>query len=148
MLTHYSQAPWLIPAFHDHHRPLSTDNTRDRRPKMIPNFSGPNRAREINLGGASSTSSQAVILNEAKVRREQREDARRRLENAVKIQAWWRGVQEARAVRKGLGEAFDSGNGGVAWSRYLVVGWADTPANWARLERWSTAMLKGQKLAG
>ncbi|KAF5340438.1 hypothetical protein D9758_013567 [Tetrapyrgos nigripes] len=55
--------------------------------------------RHINLGGTSTSTSQSTILDQAKVRREERLEAKRRSDAAIKVQSWWRGAQEARRVR-------------------------------------------------
>lgn len=114
---------------------------------MIPNFSGQSRPRNINLGGSSSTASQATILDQVKAQREQRLELKRRQENALKIQAWWRGTSEARQVRRRIRQAFDEEDGSatVAWTRYLVLGWSGSSEDWERLGRWSACMSHGMR---
>lgn len=69
---------------------------------MLPLFGDERRRREINLGGSTSVSSQAAILDQARARRMEREAQRKREECAIRIQAWWRGAREARRVRQQL----------------------------------------------
>ena len=74
---------------------------------MIPLF-GNERRRQINLGGSSSASSisHTTILNQAKQRRLEREDNRRRHDNAIRLQAWWRGMRESRITRNEMRKLF------------------------------------------
>ncbi|KAK7469449.1 ubiquitin-protein ligase (E3) [Stygiomarasmius scandens] len=65
---------------------------------MLPVW-GNERRRQINLGGAATSTSQSTILDQAKIRREERLEAKRKTDAAVKIQSWWRGNREARRVR-------------------------------------------------
>jgi len=65
---------------------------------MLPVW-GNERRRQINLGGAATSTSQSTILDQAKIRREERLEAKRKTDAAVKIQSWWRGNREARKVR-------------------------------------------------
>jgi ubiquitin-protein ligase E3 C len=60
------------------------------------------RRKQINLGGASSSTSYSTILDQAKLRREERIEHKRRTDNAVKVQAWWRGMKEQQRVRTEL----------------------------------------------
>jgi ubiquitin-protein ligase E3 C len=103
---------------------------------MIPLF-GNERKRQINLGGHSSSASHDSILNEAKAKREARQDQKRRLHNAVRIQAWWRGMREARAVRQELRKTFEQDVTGMMGLRCLVLVGQDERA----LAMWSTAMV-------
>lgn len=114
---------------------------------MLPTFefSGPGRARRIALGGSSTTSTHADILDKVEARRAERLNQRRRTENAVKIQAWWRGRSEARRVRAQLRRAFDDsaaggplkGKDAVMWTRALIVSGMGAQEDWLRLEKWS-----------
>jgi ubiquitin-protein ligase E3 C len=65
---------------------------------MLPVW-GNERKRHINLGGASASTSQSMIIDQAKIRREERIEAKRRADAAIKVQSWWRGAQEAHKVR-------------------------------------------------
>lgn len=113
-------------------------------PLMNALFSGPERRREMNLGGASASSSQD-LLDAVRAQRSQREVARRREESAVKIQAWWRGRSEARKVREQLGRLFDEemsrGLDSVVAMRCLVL--MGRGRNEDRLCAWSQAMVDG-----
>ena len=60
------------------------------------------RRRKINLGGASVTSTHASILERVHAQRVARAETKRRVDSAIRIQAWYRGLREARAVRKEL----------------------------------------------
>ncbi|KAF8322685.1 HECT-domain-containing protein [Clavulina sp. PMI_390] len=96
--------------------------------------------RAINLGGASSTTSHDTILEGVKARREERLNAVKRSESAVKIQAWYRGRAQSRQVREQLRAQFDTGCSGnlLQWTRCLVVSWSGGPDDEQRLARWST----------
>ncbi|KAJ4475005.1 HECT-domain-containing protein [Lentinula aciculospora] len=80
---------------------------------MLPIFDT-ERRRRINLGGASSSTSHSSILDQAKLRREERIEQKRRVDNAVKVQAWWRGTKEHQRVRlefrKNLEHALNRGD--------------------------------------
>lgn len=65
---------------------------------MLPIF-GSERRRQINLGGASSSTSHSSIIDEAKLRREERILIQKQTNNAIKLQAWWRGMREQRQVK-------------------------------------------------
>ena len=106
---------------------------------MIPIW-GDERRRPINLGGTSTASSHAAILDQAKARRLEREDNRRKEESAVKVQGWWRAVREARLVRGYLRRVFEGDVGGITGLRCLVlIGGRDGEL----LGRWSGAMVAG-----
>ncbi|KIM80499.1 hypothetical protein PILCRDRAFT_534642 [Piloderma croceum F 1598] len=75
------------------------------------------RRRPINMGGTSSASSHAAILDQAKALRVKREYQRRREESAERVQAWWRGVK----VREELKKVFESHVGGITGLRCLVL---------------------------
>ncbi|KIK56337.1 hypothetical protein GYMLUDRAFT_47102 [Collybiopsis luxurians FD-317 M1] len=81
---------------------------------MLPIFDTDRRRRQINLGGTSTSTSHASILDQAKLRREERIEHKRRTDNAVKLQAWWRGMKEQQRVRvelrKNLEDALDRGD--------------------------------------
>lgn len=105
---------------------------------MPPPFFDSNRTRQINLGGSTTTTSHASILDGVKARRNQKLDAQRRAESALRIQAWYRGRSQARHVRAKLRAEFDAGNKGIAWTRCLVA--ACSTQDQERLGRWSNIM--------
>ncbi|KAG1858820.1 HECT-domain-containing protein [Suillus subluteus] len=111
---------------------------------MLPLF-GDERRREINLGGSSSvTTSQAAILNQARARRIERETVRKRQESAVTIQAWWRGITDARRVRQELREQFIGDITGLTGLRCLVLIGQDIDF----LDRWAAEALSQGSLFG
>lgn len=89
--------------------------------KMLPLFGDERRRREINLGGSTSVTSQAAILDQARTRRMEREAQRKREESAIRIQAWWRGAHEARRVRQRLRRVFQEHVTGVTALRCLIL---------------------------
>lgn len=96
------------------------------------------KRRKINLGGVSSASSHSTIIDQAKARRLERLDVKRRNDSAIAIQAWWKRTREARAVRRQLQAAFDLGSDDpIMWTRYLVFGGVTED----RLGRWSVTMV-------
>lgn len=88
---------------------------------MLPLFGDERGRREINLGGLSSASSQAAILDQARTRRMERELQRKREECATRIQAWWRGCREARRVRQELRQVFREQVTGLTALRCLIL---------------------------
>lgn len=111
---------------------------------MLPLF-GDERRRQINLGGSSSaTTSQAAILNQARARRFERETARKRQESAVTIQAWWRGITDARRVRQKLREQFAGDITGLTGLRCLVLIGPDTEF----IDIWAAEVLSQGSLFG
>lgn len=111
---------------------------------MLPLF-GDERRREINLGGSSSvTTSQAAILNQARARRIERETVRKRQESAVTIQAWWRGITDARRVRQKIREQFTGDITGLTGLRCLVLIGQDIDF----LDRWAAEVLSQGSLFG
>jgi ubiquitin-protein ligase E3 C len=103
---------------------------------MLPVFDD-NRRRRINLGGNSSATTHAAILDQAKARRSEREQNRKRNESAVRLQAWWRGLREVRGVRHELRTAFENDITGITGMRCLVLLGTDDEA----LGIWSRAMV-------
>lgn len=89
--------------------------------EMLPLFGDERRRREINLGGSTSVSSQAAILDQARAQRMEREAQRKREESAIRIQAWWRGAREAQRVRQQLRQAFREQVTGLTALRCLVL---------------------------
>ncbi|KAJ3552359.1 hypothetical protein NM688_g4189 [Phlebia brevispora] len=96
------------------------------------------RRREINLGGTTSQSTQASIIQEAKARRLQRDEGRRRQDGAIKIQSWWRGRRQAELVRRQLRETFNQDVTSLTGLRCLVLIGRDEAA----LGRWSTEVTR------
>jgi ubiquitin-protein ligase E3 C len=87
---------------------------------MLPVFANEKR-RKINLGGQVSVQTHDSIVNQARARREEREDRRRQHESAVRIQAWWRGSREARSVRRELYTVFQRDPLSISGLRCLVL---------------------------
>lgn len=79
------------------------------------------KRRKINLGGATSVSSQTDILHSAKARRSAREEIRRRHESALCIQSRWRSSQQSRVVKRMLSEWFQEDVLGLNGMRALVL---------------------------
>ncbi|KAI0061554.1 HECT-domain-containing protein [Artomyces pyxidatus] len=105
---------------------------------MIP-LLGQEQRRNINLGGARSSQSHAAILDQARARRSEREDERRRRNSAVKIQAWWRGRRDHILFKQKLTRALEDDISGLTGLRALVV----VGRNEALLAQWSTAIVNG-----
>lgn len=105
---------------------------------MIPVFGDESR-RRINLGGASATASDQDVLRTARKEREERRELRRRQENAIKLQAWWRGINEARHTRNGLRELFLGDPTSITGLRCLVLMGNDEDI----LGQWSRVMTEG-----
>ncbi|CUA75157.1 ubiquitin-protein ligase E3 C [Rhizoctonia solani] len=104
-------------------------------------FSGPGKARNINLAGSSSTQSSETLLAEVRARRQAREAEQQRHDSANAISAWWRNVQAKQAVRKQYADIFDSGPAGLSpieWTRALLVCGTKGDRGEARLGRWSS----------
>ncbi|KAF8655373.1 hypothetical protein AX16_003070 [Volvariella volvacea WC 439] len=96
------------------------------------------RRRAINLGGASSASSSTDVLGQAKADRLGRLEQKRRQESATRIQAWWRGVHQARLMRNELRKTFASDVTGLTGLRCLVLIGQDE----AVLAQWSSALVE------
>ena len=99
------------------------------------------RRREINLGGTHTATSHNDILQEAKLRRIQRDDLRRRQDAARRIQHLWRGYAAQRDVRRRLRSTFEQDITSLAGLRCLVLLGQDEEA----LGRWSTVVLSSRK---
>lgn len=102
-------------------------------------FGSEERRRNINLGGTSSATTHAHIVNQAKARRFERENSRKKHDSAVRIQAWWRGINQARAVRTQLRESFAQDVLGVNGLRCMVLIGKDEEV----LGHWSTTLTNG-----
>ncbi|EUC67353.1 ubiquitin-protein ligase E3 C [Rhizoctonia solani AG-3 Rhs1AP] len=108
-------------------------------------FSGPGKARKINLAGSSSTRTSESLLAEARAGRQAREEEQRRHDSANAIALWWRNVQATQAVRKQYADIFDSGPTGLSpieWTRALLVCGTKGDRGEARLGRWSGVFVK------
>ncbi|KAH9997435.1 HECT-domain-containing protein [Russula compacta] len=79
------------------------------------------KRRKINLGGATSVSSQTDLLHNAKARRTEREEIRRRHESAILIQTCWRSSQQSRVVKHILKEMFQEDILGLNGMRALLL---------------------------
>ncbi|KAI8978888.1 HECT-domain-containing protein [Trametes punicea] len=99
------------------------------------------RRREINLGGTHTATSYNDILQEAKLRRLQRNDLKRRQDSAVRIQHWWKGKLALRAAREDLRRTFDQDVTSLTGLRCLVLLGQDEDA----LGRWSTLVLSSRR---
>ncbi|EKM53845.1 uncharacterized protein PHACADRAFT_260396 [Phanerochaete carnosa HHB-10118-sp] len=95
------------------------------------------RRREINLGGLITATSQTSLLQDAKARRMQRNDLRKRQESATRIQSWWRGRKHAQRVRSELRRTFEDNITNITGLRCLVLIGKDE----ALLGRWAEAIL-------
>lgn len=95
------------------------------------------RRRRINLGGVSATSSQASILERVHAQRQARAENKRRTDCAVKIQAWYRGLKEARVVRRELRKLFLEDVQSLTALRCLVLIGRDDEV----LSTWVTSVL-------
>ncbi len=105
---------------------------------MIPVFGDESR-RRINLGGASATASERDVLRAARKEREERREMRRRQENAIKLQAWWRGMSEVQQTRNELRKLFLEDPTSITGLRCLVLMGNDEDV----LGQWSCAMTEG-----
>lgn len=105
---------------------------------MIPRYVEHNKRRkEINLGGVHSASTHEDILAQAKARRLQRQDQKIQLDNAIRLQAWWRGVSCRRETGKELRRLFEENVTDIVGLRCLVVIGQDEDI----LAQWSSAVI-------
>lgn len=89
---------------------------------MLPLFGADGRKRRnINLGGLSTSSTHTSILDEARLRREERQSQLKREQSAIRIQAWWRGKRVARVVRIQLRHMLDQDPTGVNGLRAVAL---------------------------
>ena len=102
-------------------QPLTATYRRTVVLEMLPIFGDDRRRREINLGGSTSVSTHAAILDQARARRMEREAQRKREESAIRIQEWWRGACETRRVRQQLRRVFQEQVTGLTALRCLVL---------------------------
>ena len=87
---------------------------------MLPAF-GDEWKRKINLGGVSSASTQSSILNQVQAERQARAQHKHRTENAIRIQAWYRGVRDARVAKMEMRRAFEADVMGLTGLRCFVL---------------------------
>ena len=81
--------------------------------------------------------SHAAIIDRVREERSIRAQQKRRVEKAIRIQAWWRGVREARLIKVEMRKAFEADVTGITGLRCLVLIGRDEEV----LSRWSKAML-------
>jgi hypothetical protein len=96
------------------------------------------KRRKINLGGATSVSTQTDILHGAKARRSEREEIRRRHESARCIQSRWRSYQQYRVVKRILSEMYQEDVLGLNGMRALVLIGHNDPL----LAQWSEGVIR------
>ncbi|KAJ7755509.1 HECT-domain-containing protein [Mycena metata] len=107
---------------------------------MLPLFGDENR-RKINLGGSSSVSTLSAITGQAKARRVERTEQKRRNDSAIQIQAWWRGVSAIRHAKKDMRRAFERDVNSLTGLRCAVLIGMDEVV----LGKWSqTIVAKGE----
>ncbi|EJF56635.1 HECT-domain-containing protein [Dichomitus squalens LYAD-421 SS1] len=99
------------------------------------------RRRHINLGGIHSATTHNDILQDAKLRRSQREEQKRRQDAALHIQRIWRSHLARAAVRQSLRATFLQDLSSLTALRCLVLLGQDEDA----LGRWSTVILASKK---
>jgi ubiquitin-protein ligase E3 C len=96
------------------------------------------KRRNINLGG-STAATHAAIVDQAKARRLERETFRRREENTLRIQAWYRGRLQAAMTKRELQRSFDENPLSLNATRYLALfGKSDN----VRLSKWASSLLQ------
>jgi len=95
--------------------------------------------RKINLGGVSSAATHTSILDQAKARRHERTEQKRQQDNAVRIQAWWRGIAAVRAIRAQMKMKLKEEVHTITGLRCLVLLGQDEEA----LAYWSIAVAHG-----
>ena len=86
----------------------------------IPLFAEEQR-RRINLGGASAAVPQAAIIDTARAKRLERSEQKKRQDSARRLQEWWRGIGEMKAVKRQLRARFESDVLGIEGMRCLVL---------------------------
>jgi ubiquitin-protein ligase E3 C len=104
---------------------------------MIPTFSD-DRKRKINLGGVVPVTTHAAIIDRVREERSIRAQQKRRVEKAIRIQAWWRGIREARYTKMEMRKTFEADVASITGLRCLVLIGRDEDV----LSRWSKAMLE------
>ena len=104
---------------------------------MLPAF-GDEWKRKINLGGVSSAATQSSILNQVQAERQARAQHKHRTENAIRIQAWYRGVRDARITKMEMRREFEADVMGLTGLRCLVLIGRDDDVQ----GKWSRAILE------
>ena len=99
------------------------------------------RRREINLGGNHSATSYNDIVSEAKLRRLQRNDLKRRQDAVVHIQRFWRGHAAKQSVRQSLRATFEQDVASITALRCLVLLGKDEES----LGHWSVVVTSSRK---
>ncbi len=99
------------------------------------------RKRKINLGGISITSTPASILERVQAERLARAQQKRRIDNAIRIQAWYRGLKEARDTRREMQKLFEADILSLTGLRCLVL----IGRNEDVLSTWVTKVLAGDE---
>lgn len=108
---------------------------------MIP--FGDDRRRQINLGGRSSTTTQAAVLAQVQEQRQRRLNERRALEAASLIQSHWRAYSQWMKEREKILREFDTVPlGSVLSTRLLVVGGCEH----TRLVAWARAAIQAGEI--
>ena len=80
----------------------------------------------------------AAIIDRVREERSIRAQQKRRVEKAIRIQAWWRGIREAKYTKMEMRKAFEADVTGITGLRCLVLIGKDEEV----LSRWSKAMLE------
>ncbi|KAJ7757717.1 HECT-domain-containing protein [Mycena maculata] len=102
---------------------------------MLPLF-GDEKRRQINLGGSTSSSTLSSITDQAKARRAERVEQKRRNDSATRIQAWWRGASAIRATKTDMRRVFEADVESITGLRCLVLIGMDQEV----LRKWSQMM--------
>lgn len=100
---------------------------------------GDERRRKINLGGNSGSTSHSTILQRVQNERLARQEQKRRTDSAIAIQAWYRGLREARGTRREMKAAFQRDTLGINGLRCLVLIGRDEEV----LGQWVRTVLEG-----
>ncbi|ESK89887.1 hypothetical protein Moror_802 [Moniliophthora roreri MCA 2997] len=98
---------------------------------MLPFLDDPSNKRTINLSGQSTSTSHQSILEQAKQRRNERIEHKRRTDAAIQIQGWYRGRKEARRVREVLAGEIVDGRLDLETLRKLILVRGEVVARWA-----------------
>lgn len=99
------------------------------------------RRRKINLGGISATATQASILQGVHAARLARAQEKKRTDSTIRIQAWYRGLREAKRTRIELRELFMKDVLSLTALRCLVLIGKDDEV----LTIWVSSMLAGDE---
>jgi len=99
------------------------------------------RRKKINLGGTSGTATQASILEGVHAARLARAHHKKRTDSTIRIQAWYRGLREAKRTRTKLKELFMKDVLSLTALRCLVLIGKDNEV----LSIWASRMLAGDE---